>query len=234
VRARFPEVDVVRIPYPTGGPPSGWNVMRAGILHAIAHYDFQLYIKMDTDALITKPGFSETVLARLAGEDRVGIAGSCGVRCDGQIEDSAYHALILDREMHRSRVLRSAFERAIAAGWRAGDLVQGGTLCITPQAAAQLHADGYLHWRRPWSSQLPDDLLISMFAAACGYSLLSIGGPDGIFAVGNKYIPLTKEQIVTGPWAVAHSTREDVASTQESALRAFFRQQRESWRLEIS
>jgi hypothetical protein len=234
IRARFPDVEVVRLAYPTGGPPSGWNVMRTGILYAVERYDFSLYVKMDTDAVVTSPGFSDTVLEHLARRERPGIGGSCGVRCDGADEDRSFHQLVLEREIRRGGTLRSAYERAIGAGWRDGEIVQGGALCITPDAAREISRAGWLDWRRPWSSQLPDDFLVSMFIAACGYELVSLGHPEGIFAIGNKYIPLTKEEVVTGPWVVAHSTREDIAGTPEPELRAFFREHRDAWKLETA
>lgn len=230
VRARFPEVEVVRLPFPTGGPPSGWNAMRTGIRHAVDNYDFGLYVKMDTDAVFTGPDFSDAVLGRLDRSERPGVAGSCDLRCDGVEEDRRFHQLILAREIRRNRPLHAAYDQALRAGWRAGEVVQGGTLCITPEAAREVRAEGWLDWRRPWSSQLPDDLLITMFIAGQGYELVSLGDPDGIFAIGNKYIPLSKEEVVAGPWVVAHSTRADVAGTPEPALRAFFREHRAAWR----
>jgi hypothetical protein len=208
--------------------------MRTGILHAVEHYDFSLYVKMDTDAIVTAPSFSDTVLEHLGRRERPGIAGSCGVRCDGAEEDRRFHQLVLAREMRRDRPLRTAYERAIAAGWRDGEIVQGGALCITPEAAREISQEGWLHWRRPLSSQLPDDLLVSMFIAAYGYELVSLGHPEGIFAIGNKYIPLAKEDVATGPWVVAHSTREDIADTPEPELRAFFRQHRDAWQLKTA
>jgi hypothetical protein len=232
VRHRFPDVDVVRVGFPTGGPPSGWNVMRTGILHAVEHYDFQLYTKMDTDALMTKPRFSETVLEHLDNVERPGVAGSCRVRCDGLLEDHRYHEIAVAREMRRNASLQVAHERAIRAGWRSGEIVQGGTLSITPEAARAVAKEHWLDWRQPWSSQLPDDFLISLFTAACGYELISLSGVDGIFAVGNKYIPLTKEEVTTGRWIVVHSTREDAAGTPEPDLRAYFAEQRAAWKLQ--
>ena len=229
IRARFPEVDVIRKPFPTGGPPATWPVYRLGLLHALEHYDFEIFVKMDTDALVTGPGFSDTVVARLAAAPRAGLAGCCRRRCDGATEDTTYHAAVLEREIPNAPELQSAVELAEANGWHRGAIVHGGVQCITRPAIEALAETGWLAWRRPWHSQTSDDCIISMFVTACGFELLSIGDPNGIFAVGNKHLPLPKELVADAEWVVAHSTKHGFEGEGEEELRSYFRARRATW-----
>lgn len=229
IRARFPEVDVIRKPYPTGGPPATWPVYRWGLLHALEHYDFEIFVKMDTDAVVTGPGFSDAVVARLAAAPKAGLAGCYRQRCDGAPEDTTYHAAVLEREVPHEPQLRSALELAEAHGWHRGAVVHGGVQCITRPALEALAGSGWLAWRRPWHSQTSDDCVISMFVTACGFELLSIGDPNGIFAVANKYLPLPKEEVADGPWVVTHSTKQGVRGEGEEELRSYFRARRARW-----
>ena len=65
VRERYPAADVVRNKLSTGGPPHLWYLCRLGIERALEHYDFEQWVKMDCDALVTGRNFSATTLARL-------------------------------------------------------------------------------------------------------------------------------------------------------------------------
>ena len=229
IRARFPQVEVIRNPLPTGGPPATWPTYRLGLLHALEHYDFELFVKMDTDAVVTGPRFSDAVFERLAAAPQAGLAGWYGLRCDGVPQDNTYHAAVLDRELPHDPVLRSALAHATRNAWPTGAIVHGGVQCLTRPALEALAAEGWLDWRRPWHSQTSDDCVVAMFVKACGFDLLSIGDPAGIFAVGNKHLPLPKEEVANGPWVVAHSTKFGCQGEDEVALRSYFKAQRAAW-----
>lgn len=229
IRERFPQVDVVRKPVPSCGPPATWPVYRFGLLHALERYAFERLIKMDSDALVTGPRLSETTAARISGTGRVGLAGWYGICCDGAPANTTYHAALLRRELRYDRTLRAAVERAEEYGWQRGELVHGGTQCLTRAAADAVAAAGWLGWRRPWHSQTSDDLVLTVFVRACGYELLSIGEPDGIYAIGNRHLPLRKEEVAGGPWVAAHSTNLGLEGEAETDLRAFFRERRAAW-----
>lgn len=65
---------------------------------------------------------------------------------------------------------------------------------------------------------------------ACGFDVLQIGGPkDGVFAVDTRSLPLSKEDVASGPWIAAHSVKAGRDGESEATLRAFFRRRREDW-----
>lgn len=229
VRERFPEVEVLRNRLRTGGPPHLWPLCQLGLHHALRYYSFEQWVKMDADALVTATGFSEQTLARLAAAPAAGMAGNTGTRCDGAPADYRYHAGVLRAEAHRSRTLTAAVERARAAGWELGENVHGGVFCVTRAACEAISRAGWLAWREPWHSLVSEDLAFSLFVRAEGFELLSIGDPNGIFAIANKHLPLPKEEIAGGPWVATHSVRVGLDGESESDLRAFFRAHRSAW-----
>jgi hypothetical protein len=229
VRERFPEADVLRNPRATGGPPHLWALCRLGIERALERFDFEQWVKADSDALVTGPGFSARTLERLADAPEAGIAGCTGVRCDGVPTDYRYHAEVLARELPRDRTLRAAVERATARGWRLGECVHGGAFTVRRAACEAVAAQGWLAWRRPWHSLVNEDIALSLFVKAAGFELLSIGDPSGIFAVANKDLRLPKEEIAAGPWVIAHSVKLGYDGEDEAVLRTYFGKQRQSW-----
>lgn len=230
IRARYPQVDFVRTPSPSGGLPNIWPPLRAGLEHALEHYDFSMFVKLDTDAIVTGPSFSERCEAALRAAPEAGIAGSFLTRADGRPEDHTYHASVIDLEVPRDPHLARAVRLAEANGWRRGDAVQGGVSLFSHSACRALEREGWLNWPRPWHSNIAEDLATTIFVRACGLEALSIGSPeDCLVAVAVYGLPLSKEELADGPWVAAHSTKVGLHGESEQEMRAFFRARRAEW-----
>jgi len=229
VRERYPQVDVLRLGVPSGGPPRMWPHVSLALKHALESFDFELFMRLDTDAVAVGPHLSRRTLEVVGGRERPVLAGSVVVRADGAPEDHGYHARVIQREQRYDRVLSSALDQALAQGWTPGRVVQGGALCLTRGAADAMAARGWVDYRQPWHSNATDDLLLSVFTSAIGGELLSIGDPGGIFAVANKHLPVPTAELVQGGWLIAHSTRRGLDGEDEEDLREVFRADRASW-----
>jgi hypothetical protein len=229
IRERFPQVDFRRTRFPTGGPPNMWHLCQLALEHARENYDFEIWMKMDSDALATGPELSAVTASRLAEVPNAGFAGSLQVRADGVPEDSTYHANVIRREVTRDPVLAAAVQVARVQGWKVGEIVQGGVCVLTRAASDALAKERWLEWPRRWHQVTSEDLALSLFVRASGLELVSIGDPNGIFAIANKHLPLPKEEIAAGPWVAAHSVNWGFDGEDEKTLRAFFRAQRASW-----
>jgi hypothetical protein len=223
LRRRFPALDVLRVAWPTGGPPLGWRPTVMGIRHALEHYEFPLFFKLDTDAIVTGVDFATKIAERLRDDPDAGMAGSVGLRADGAVEDRFHHAAVITREAARDARLAAALERVTEGTWRLGDTVQGGGFCLTGEACRRLQTSGCLDWRQSWVSLISEDAALSLFVRTLGLNLVALGGPDGVFAIAIRNLPLELEELATGDWLVAHSTHRGKSGETEEHVRDFFR-----------
>lgn len=231
VRERYPEVDVIRSRRPSLGPPNITPLTMLGIERALARYRFDHCIKMDSDALATGPHLSAVVGARFAAAPSAGLAGAHLVRCDGApYANSWFHAETIAWEAERDPLLRAAVTRASTRGWVPGEIVEGGVFALSRAACEAIAREGWLRWRPRAHCLVSEDLAFSTIVRACGFDVLQIGGPkDGVFAVDTRSLPLSKEDVASGPWIAAHSVKAGRDGESEATLRAFFRRRREDW-----
>ena len=230
VRAELPMVDVLRRRLPSGGPPRMFSVWRDGVARALETVRFEWLLKLDADALVCGPQLGAEISRRLdALPPEIGVAGSYRVRADGEPEDAEWHRWTLRAEARYDAMLADALGRAEANGLRIGDAVQGGAHVLTADAARRLCDDGWLDWSPRWWSRVNDDAAMTVFCSAAGFAPASIGGPDGIFAIKLRGLPLDLRELADGPWMVAHSVRRGLHGEDEATVRAFFAAQRRGW-----
>lgn len=225
VRARFPAVDVVRRAWPSSGPPANYPPLAAGIRHALANYEFDCLVKLDTDALVTGAAPSRAALELFGADPCVGMAGTLGVRADGVPEAYDYDVWTLRHTERWSPGARSLMKRARAAGYD-GSKVHGGVYVVSRAALDGAARAGYLSWRSPWWTPLSEDFWLSVAVLAAGFRLASFGGPGEPFAVGSKFLPLPKEEVLREGKLAIHSVRRGMDGASEDELRRFFRDAR--------
>lgn len=99
LRALVPDALVVRPRLPTGGPPRLWPVTTLAIEAALAHFDFDLLIKLDTDALVVGEGWIDAISAAVAADEpsELSVARYAGSRMGGN-GSGEQPAPIQDRE----------------------------------------------------------------------------------------------------------------------------------------
>lgn len=234
LRERWPDLDYVRMRWPTGGPPLGWRPPARAIAHALEHYEFPVFLKLDTDAVVCGPRVGERVAAALgAAGVSSGMGGSVGRRADGEPEEVAYHAEIIAREARRDRRLAWGVQELRRRGAPLGVTVQGGAFALTREACMRLRDSGVLGWRQSWRSLIGEDTAFSLFVRALGLELVCLSQPPHeLFAVGNKHLPLELEDLDRGDWVLAHSTRRGRGGEDEAQVRAFLRERRTRWALD--
>lgn len=225
VQAEFPQVDVLRRRFPSGGPPRNLPVVLAGIRHALSRYSFDLLIKTDTDALVT--GTSPSLAAAELFERRpeIGMAGTYLLRADGALENYEWDLWVLRQTERWSRASRAMMDRARAGGYD-GTKVHGGIYAISRAALEALATSGDSAWREPWWTPLGEDFWVSILVLANGFGLASLGGPGEAFVVASKYTPLAKERVLAEGKVAIHSVRRGADGEDEATLREFFRQAR--------
>ncbi|MBO9532547.1 MAG: hypothetical protein J7513_06210 [Solirubrobacteraceae bacterium] len=254
ITAHIPEALVVRPRFPSGGPPRLWPVTALAVATALRHFDFDLLVKFDADALVTGPGVVDALVSAIASaqsdavavgaEDAgtpaaalasavpVGIGGAFITRPDGAEEtDRDYHRRVLDGEVPHDDQL-AAWERAAReSGWPPGAIVQGSCVVMTRAYCAALADAGALTYRQRLRTIVSEDLLLTMLAYALGFRAASFGGPRGPLAIANKHLPLPLDELVDpeSPWLVAHSTRVGLDGESENEVRRRASLARERW-----
>lgn len=246
IHAVLPDAVVVRPPLPTGGPPRLWPITALAIETALAHFDFDLLIKLDSDALVVGPGWIEaiadaidvdqpsalTLASQHTGSPPVGIAGAFRARPDGALEtDEDYHRRVLAGEHGHDAALDGWVARALDAGWPQGSIVQGGCLVLTRGLCEAIVTAGGLAYRPRLRTIVSEDLLLTVLAYAFGFRAASLGGPQGPMAIANKHLPVALEALLdpSSRWVVTHSTKVGLGGEPEPQLRAQARSARADW-----
>ena len=223
VRARHPDVDVIRARRPTGGPPRLSPPLARGFATALERFDFDVLCKLDTDALVTGPALGDRAAERFAADPRLGMLGTLGMRADGVPEDYTYDAWVLAHERRWSRTVRERIARA-RAGMYDGRKVHGGVYVLSRRAleAMDLAADP------PWWSQIGEDLWFSLAVCAAGFALGSWGAPGEPTASASKWLPVPPAEIPERGLLAVHSVRRGPNGESEAEVRAALRAQRPS------
>jgi hypothetical protein len=221
IRARFPDVDVIRARRPTGGPPRLSPPLALGYRTALQRYGFDVVCKLDTDALVTGPGLGDRAAAHFAEEPRLGMLGTLDLRADGVPEDYTYDAWVLDHERRWSRAVRDRLAHA-RAGTYEGRKVHGGVYVIGRRALEAMDLDT----QPPWWSQIGEDLWFSLGACAAGFELGSWGAPGEPTASASKRLPVPLAEVRERGLLAVHSVRRGAAGESEAEVRAALRAQR--------
>jgi hypothetical protein len=227
VGRRHPGAEVVRLRWPSGGPPRQSPALNLGLRAALVHYDFEVLCKLDTDALVTGPGLTEAAARRFAQDPGLGMLGSLGMRADGVPEDYTYDAWLVRHERRWSPTVRNRVQRAERAGWD-GTKVHGGVYVVSRAALAAAAAAGDLECDTPWWSQIPEDLWLSLAVRAAGFRLGSWGAPGEPLASGSNLLPVPLADVRARGVLAVHSVRRGLGGEPEPVVRAALRAQRPS------
>lgn len=222
----FPQVDVLRRPWPSGGPPRNLPIVVDGIRHALRHYEFDVLLKIDTDALVTGASPSAAAAEYFRANPSVGMAGTIGRRADGREENYEWDEWVLPHTARWSRSVRRLMERARAGGYD-GTKVHGGVYALSRPALEAMVASGELGWSDPWWTPLGEDFWISVLVLASGYGLGSMGDVGEPFAVASKHTPISNREVLAQGKLAIHSVRQGAGGEDEEQMRAFFRATRE-------
>lgn len=231
-----PELIVLQTPGNNGLNGGILLTLSLGYLHAYTHYEFQVMLRLDVDALVIKEGLEEDAIRFFERNPRLGVLGSYKVDCNGENRDFSGAARRLSKEvswagllLHRSRclTLRRLLSMALAHGYQPGEHCLGGATVVSYECIRRLAESEHLlrqEFRRSLSSE---DQIFSLLVRSIGMEL-------GDFATGNlpmglrwRGLPRSPAALVAAGKKVIHSTRfwEDM---KEDEIRSFFRKMRRS------
>jgi hypothetical protein len=222
VRASFPQVDVVRSPWPTSGAFRIYPMLARVVQTCLRRYDFDVLGKLDTDALMTGSGLGAYAASRFRENPTLGMIGTYRLRGDGVPEDYTFDQWLLSRQLPRSRALTELVEAARRHGY-IGEKCNGGPYFLSRKALEAAERQGLLQRRLPWWLVLGEDIRFTLVTMAAGFQVGSIGGPGEPTITGLNLLPMAKEAVQPERKLAVHSTRRGLHGESEEELRAWFR-----------
>jgi hypothetical protein len=230
LQARVPGIDVVMSPGSQGGHGGLYMTLSLGYLHAVKHYDFQVLLKLDTDALVIGPRPQEQAIAYFAEHPDVGIIGllhhrdspSHYARSRLKWETHPRH---LREDVSRWLTMTRLLSRAQANGFALGDYAFGGAYFMSAACVRKLAEAKLLLVKAVGRSLLGEDHLFGLMAGVVGMRVGDFASGSRPMALELGHLPCSPDDLVAQGKKVTHSVRQWQGQG-ESAIRQFFRARR--------
>lgn len=204
---------------PPPGLPSG---TRGGLWRKLAHAygvvlerdRWDVVLRMDADALLIGPGIEAAAAARFRADPTIGVLGAFRFGPDGGARDWSPAAERLRRELglrglgrpRRRAALRTLVARAAALDYALGAHALG-TCLLAPRLLRAWSELGWLDLPALGTSQLCDDQIVGLLAAAAGFRTEEMSGPGDLMAVQWKGLPSSPGDLLASGKALVHSVR---------------------------
>ena len=217
-----PRFQLMRRWTPSGYPTGLTGLLLAAFKKAVQRFEFDVLLKIDTDALCLRPGVFAAAEESFASDPGLGMAGSYlpGVTHESEGHRYAWLVPIIEEEASRDRVLGEALRDAKANGYTDGEHVQGGVYVISREALLALMERGYLDWRPRRGVLLYDDMIVSIFVRAAGFRLATLGDGGTINSAPNS-LALPLAEIGDLRPAAVHTVRRGFDGEDEASVRAY-------------
>jgi len=217
---RDPRVGVAGRWRPRGYPTGLLRLVLESLALALERYEFEILLKIDTDALLLRPGVFAEARACFDRDPGVGIAGSYLPEAAVERDDHRFAWLvpIMEREAASDRRFGEAWEAALANGYQPGEHVQGGVYVLARPALEALRGSGLLRWRPRLEAVLYDDVVLSMFVRAVGFRPASL--EPTIRSTPNS-MPLALERLREVAPAAVHTVKRGLEGESEQEVREF-------------
>ncbi len=223
----FPNIVVVRTPKNYGLYGGLYKSLSLALLHIHAAYDFDVLIKMDTDALMIGEGIADDAKRYFEEHPNTGMLGSFLNEGEGiawprdrlRFETSTL-GWLLDRK--RCATLRIYRQMAISNGYQDGEHILGGAAIYNPVFVDRLVQGDFLLREELRRTRLQEDHLWGLLCRAVGMEQHRFHIPEKPMAVVWKGLPDAPKALRENGAKIIHSTRfwNDM---NEDRIRAFFR-----------
>jgi hypothetical protein len=210
-----------------GGWGGLWVNLAAGFRFAVEHADFDVLLRLDTDALLLGPGLAEAAMERFEKNPEIGALGSYRIGPDGVLRDwsSAWKRLRNEAGPlgFRHPACRRTLRRLIAAApaYIRGEHALGSSVLYREKTVREMYRRGILDLPELASSLLGEDQIFGLLTVVAGYRTGDFGGPEDPMAVRWKGLPAAPEDLLRAGKLVTHSVRSWEGMT-EVEIRKYF------------
>jgi hypothetical protein len=205
------------------------NVSRA-IEYALDNYDFEIALRIDDDALVIGEGFEAAALERFRSNSALGLLGSYKIDCMGNRRDFGPPGQVLKDELswrgarvqpRRWLTLQRLVKLARKHGYEAGEHCLGAACFFSKQALQHIRSKGFLGRNDLATSQLCDDVILSLIIIASGYLIGDLAAPGLPLGLAWRGLPASPADLLSMQKKIVHSVRS-FGTMDETAIRAQF------------
>lgn len=233
LRKEMPRITVLRNPRRQGGRSGLYITQASACKHALDNFNFGIYIKMDTDALMCGSGLVTEALARLKAAPRVGMLGSYTARADNKPRNwYRWKAVLLYESSPIRRLLKKpvlwgdTIKAARKQGYDLGENVLGGCYIISSRCLEAMRTRGYLDYEYDnvlTHSTMGEDVIYSLYCKASGFDIADFGRPGDPMVIALDVVPMTKEEVMAEGKSIIHSVKKGLKGETQEELREYFR-----------
>ncbi|MFC5061725.1 glycosyltransferase family 2 protein [Actinomycetospora atypica] len=218
-----PGVVVVAAPPRAPGGQGGLFVkLAAGIRCAVQLGGFDVLLRLDTDALVLRPGVVDAARRRFEADPSLGLLGAVRVGPDGGARSFAPAAAALRAEAGLRGLVHPLLRRRLRSGPLDGVHALGGAYLLSAACCSALMESGWLEAPELALSRAGEDHLMGAAVRACGFSLGEFSRPGDPLAVRWIGLPDSPAAVWASGACVTHSVRS-WGVLDEAAVRAEFR-----------
>ncbi len=233
LRRDAPWITVLRNPKRYGGRSGIYVTQAAACKYALDNFDFRVFIRMDSDALMAGPSLVTEAISKLNSDPRIGILGSYTQRADGKKRNwymwkiyLMYESSAIRRLLGKPVLWKEAIREAKKRGYSLAQHVLGGFYIISAECLKTMRDKHYLDYEYDniiAHSSITDDVVFCLFCKAAGFEMADFGRPDQPMALALDIVPLPKEKIISEGKSGIHSVKKGFNGETQNELREYFR-----------
>jgi len=240
IRSMHPDAEVLKTKKNMGVNAGLYINLCQAYQHALKHYNFEVLLKIDDDALVIGQGPDQEALQFFRKNPEVGMAGLyqvgenyinfLGNRVDNswprkQLLKDTCTWKIISRPI-ANLTLRKLFFKAIRKGYEIGENIQGGAYFISKSCLNKLNEGQYLPVNNLKNVNLGEDHLLSMLTKLAGFKLGDLASGNLPLGTTWKGLPGSPEVLHAKGKKIIHSTRS-WQDLNEEQIRAYFKKIRQ-------
>jgi len=233
LRKEMPHITVLRNSRRQGGRSGLYITEASACKHALENFNFGIYIKMDTDALMCGPGLVADAISKFRAAPGVGMLGSYTARADNKSRNwyrwkavLLYESSVVRRLFKKPVLWAEAIKAARKQGYDLGENVLGGCYILSSRCLEEMRKRGYLDYEYDnvlTHSTMGEDVIYSLHCKASGFDIADFGRAADPMVIALDVVPMTKEEVMAGGKAVIHSVKRGLKGETQEELREYFR-----------
>jgi hypothetical protein len=216
LQSHFPGLIVFQTSGNSGNEGVLYWWLSLAFLYAYQDYEFDVLLKLDTDALIIGERPEDDAIRFFKQNPNVGLIGSYKIDCNGDPRDWSGAARELYTEVSWRRLLRKPrlcmtfrrlLARALVNGYEPGENVQGGASFMSAQCVQRLAEAKLLRRKDLRGSILVEDYIFPLLVRSIGMEIGDFATGHLPMAIRWRGLPCSPHDLIVRKKKVIHSTR---------------------------